>query len=91
MLKGGRGGQAGGGLELLHQLIAVESVHEVDVAGAAVENGDRQIRAVLHIDPGRLLVGIAAVFQGKFVHMRFLLQQCLLMMTSWDSPESRFT
>ena len=68
MLKGRRGGKPGGLLQLFDKLPGVESVEKIDIAGAAVENRDRQLGAVLHIDLRGLLVGIASVFQFKFFH-----------------------
>ena len=68
MLKRSGAGHAGGFLQLLHQLPGIQCVQEVDVAGAAVENGDGQVAAVVHVDLGRLLIGVAAVFQFKFFH-----------------------
>ena len=62
MLEGGDCRHAGGFLQLLHQLPGVQGIQEVDVAGTAVENGQGQIAAVCHVDPGRLLIGVAAVF-----------------------------
>ena len=50
-----------GSLQLLDELPAVECVQEVDVAGTSVQYLDGKLRAVLHVDPGRLLVGVAAV------------------------------
>ena len=54
--------------KLLDKLPAVESVHKVDIAGLAVQHFNRQIRAAFHKNSGRLLVGVAAVFEFKFVH-----------------------
>ncbi len=63
MFKGGRGNHAGILFELFHQLPAVEGIQKVDIAGLAVQYVNRQIAAVRHKDPGRLLVGVAAVFK----------------------------
>ena len=52
---------AGRSLKFLDELPAVECVQEVDVAGTSVQYLDGKLRAVLHVDPGRLLVGVAAV------------------------------
>ena len=68
MLEGGHGAQARCFLQLLDQLIGIQGIQEVDVAGAAVEHRNGQIRAVSHIDRGGFLVGVAAVFQFKFFH-----------------------
>ena len=43
VLEGGGGGQAGGLLQLLHQLPGVEGVQEVDVPRLAVEHLDGQL------------------------------------------------
>ena len=69
MLEAGSGGQAQRLLQVAHQLPGVEGIQKVDVAGAAVQNLNRQLGAVSHIDAGRLLVGVGAVFQLKFVHV----------------------
>ena len=60
VLEAGGSGQTCGGLEFFDQLPAVESVEEVDVACAAVDDLNGQF-AVFHIDTGRLLVRIASV------------------------------
>ena len=48
--------------QLRHQLPAVESIQQVDIARLAVQHSDGQIAAVFHIDAGRLLVRVTAVF-----------------------------
>ena len=68
MLEGGHGAQARCFLQFLDQLIGIQGIQEVDVAGAAVEHRNGQIRAVSHIDRGGLLVGVAAIFQFEFFH-----------------------
>ena len=68
VLEGGRAGQTGRLLELFHELPGVEGVEEVDVAGAAAEDLDGEIGAVVHVDLRGLLIGVAAVFQFKFLH-----------------------
>ena len=68
VLEGGHGAQAGRLLELLDQLPGVERVQEVDVARTAVEDGDGQVAAVLHVDLGWLLIRVAAVLQFKLFH-----------------------
>ena len=68
VLEGSGAGHSGGFLQLLHQLPGVQGIQEVDVAGAAVQNGDGQITAVVHVDGCRLLIGVAAVFQFKILH-----------------------
>ena len=68
VLEGGRAGQAGRLLKLPDELPGVEGVEEVDVAGAAGEDLDGQLRAVAHIDLRGLLIGVAAVFEFKFLH-----------------------
>ena len=67
VLEGGGGRQAGGLLQGLDQLPGVEGIHEVDVAGLAVEHLQGQL-ALLHEDAGGLLVGVTAVFQFQFGH-----------------------
>ena len=64
-IKGKEKRKAKGGKE---GLLGVEGVQEIDVAGAAVQNLNWQLGAVSHIDAGRLLVGVGAVFQLEFVH-----------------------
>ena len=59
---------AGGLFELFDELIAVEGIKQVDVAGAAVQYCDGKLASVFHVDAGRLLVGVASVFQLKFIH-----------------------
>ena len=56
------GGQPGGLPQFLHQLPAVQGVQQVDVAGLAVQYGERQL-ALGHEHPRRLLVRIAAIFE----------------------------
>ena len=68
MLKRCRRGLAGRFFELFDELIAVEGIKQVDVAGTAVEYGDGKFLPVFHIDAGRFLIGIASVFELKFFH-----------------------
>ena len=68
VLEGGGAGQAGGLFQLPDQLPGVEGVQEVDVSGPAGEDLDGQLTAVIHVDAGGLLVGVAAVLQFKFLH-----------------------
>src|SRR5699024_5134918 len=68
VLKGRGADKAGGGLELLDQLVAVEGIQEADIAGAAVQNGQGQVGAGGRVDLGGLLVGVAAVLEFKFLH-----------------------
>ena len=68
MLEGRCRGKAERLLELLYELVGVEGVQEVDEAGSAAQYLDGEVAAVLHIDPGRLLVGVAAVFKFEFFH-----------------------
>ena len=71
--------QAGGLLELLDQLPAVEGVQEIDVARFAVEHLDWQLASVLHKDAGRLLIGVAAIFQRKLIcHKRSVLSHSMV-------------
>ena len=51
------------GFELAHKLPGVEGVQKVDETGTAGQHVDGQVAALLHEDAGRLLVGIAAVFE----------------------------
>ena len=82
VLEGRGGGQAGGLLQLLHQLPGVEGVQEVDIPRLAVEHLDGQL-ALLHEDAGGLLVGVAAVFQFQFSHAQTSVQSqlCLFLIT----------
>ena len=73
VLEGGGSGQAAGLLQLLHQLDGVQGIQKIDVAGLAVQDGDGQVRAILHIDAAGLLVGVAAVLQCEFIHWCILL------------------
>ncbi len=73
MLEGGGSGQAAGLLQLLDQLDGVQGIQKIDVAGLAVQDGDGQVRAILHIDTAGLLVGVAAVLQCEFIHWCILL------------------
>lgn len=68
MLETGSRGQAGGLLQLAHQLPGVKGVQEVDIAGTAVQHLDGQL-PLLHVDAGWLLVGVATVLQFKFFHI----------------------
>ena len=67
MLKGSRCRKAGGLFQLLDQLPAIERIQEIDIAGFAVEDLDRQFAAVLHKNAGRLLIRVAPIFQQEFV------------------------
>ena len=62
MLKGSSSRQAGSLLQLLHQLPAVESVQEIDITGTAVQNLNRQLCAVAHVNTCAALIRIAAIF-----------------------------
>ena len=66
MLKGSRRGFSGRCLQLFDQLPSVQGVQQVDVAGTAVQDCDGQSAAVFHVNTGRLLIGVTAIFQGKF-------------------------
>ena len=61
--------EAGGITELFDKLPGVQSIEEVDITGAAVEHGDRQLRAVFHIDSGGFLIRIAAILEFEFFHV----------------------
>ena len=69
VLEGGHCGKSQSSLELLNQLPAVEGIQEVDISGSAVENLNGQFLSIFHIDFGRLLIRITAVFQFKFFHL----------------------
>ena len=89
MLEAGGGGQAGGLLQLLHQLPAVEGIQQIDIPGFAVKHLDGQL-ALLHVYPGGFLVGIAAILQSKFLHFSSShTASYLLMMVSSISPVAR--
>ena len=70
VLKGSRCGQTGGRFELAHKLPAVESIEEVDVTGTSGEHLDGEGAAVVHVDAGRRLVGVATILQSQFVHKK---------------------
>ena len=72
VLEGSGTGHAGGLLQLLDQLPGVQGIHEVDVAGTAVQDGDGQLAAVMHIQGSGLLIGVAAVLQLKVLHFKHL-------------------
>ena len=72
VLEGRHGDHARGFLQFLHKLPGVEGVQKIDVAGAAVQDGEGQLGAVCHVDLCGLLVGVAAVFQFKFFHVHSL-------------------
>ena len=90
----GRGSRkAGGFLQLTHELPTVERVEKVDIAGTAVEHLDRQFSAVLHENPGRLLIRVASVFEHQFlrhpdssIQSNFLTGSCC----GFPSPTCRF-
>jgi len=63
VLERGRGREAGRRAQLAHQLPAVERVEQVDVAGVAVEDRERE-RCAVSEQPGRCLVRIHPVAQG---------------------------
>ena len=69
MLEACRRGQAGGLLQLFDQLPGIQCIQKVDITGTPVQHGDREFRTVLHVDFGRLLIRVAAVFQFKFFHI----------------------
>ena len=68
VLEAGSRGQTRRLLQIAHELPGVQRVHEVDIAGLAVEDRDREIAPVLHINAGRLLVGVAAILKFQFIH-----------------------
>jgi len=72
VLEGSYSGKTESFLEFLNELIGVESVEEVDVAGTTVENGDGKIASVLHEDSGRLLIGVTTVLEFKFFHFIYV-------------------
>ena len=61
VLEGGGGDHAGGFLEIGNQLPAVQCVEEVDIARTAIQNLDRKIRAVVHVDLRRLLIRVHTI------------------------------
>ena len=73
VLEGCRCGQTAGGFQFLDQLDGVEGIQKVDVAGLAVQHGNRQVGAIFHINAAGLLVGVAAVLQCEFIHWCILL------------------
>ena len=68
VLERGRAGQPRRSTQFAHKLPRIECVKKVDISRTAAEDLHRQLRAALHIDAGRLLVRVAAVFQFKFLH-----------------------
>ena len=68
MLKGSGTSHAGSFLQFLDQLPGVQGIHKVDIAGTAIQNGDGQFAAIMHIQLSRLLIGVAAILQFKFLH-----------------------
>ena len=60
--------KTGGFAQLADELPAVHRVEQVDVARAAVEDGERQLSLILHEDAGWLLVRVASVFEFQFFH-----------------------
>ena len=67
MLEARCGRHTGGCFELFHKLPAVECIEKIDVTGSAVNDFEWEF-SVFHIDSGRLLVGIATIFQSEFFH-----------------------
>ena len=74
VLEGSGANHTGGFFQLAHQLPGVQCVQEIDVSRSAAQDGDGQFPTVIHIDAGRLLVGVATVLQLKFVHCYVSLQ-----------------
>ena len=62
VLEGSRCRKACRFFQFFDQLIAVEGVEQINITGTAVEDRKGQVAAIFHINPGRRLVGIAAVF-----------------------------
>ena len=56
-------------LELADQLPAVKRVEKVDIAGSSAKYFDRKVGAVLHVNAGRLLIGVASVLKFHFFHI----------------------
>ena len=78
VLKRGNCGKSERLLELLDKLPGVEGVKEVNKSGTSVEYLYRKLRAVVHKNLCRLLVGVAAVFKLKFFHLQnLLIRSCL--------------
>ena len=86
VLEGGGGAQTQGLLQFLHQLPAVQRVQKIDVPGSSAEDFHGQIAVVVHINAGGLLVGVAAVLQGKFFHFSFAPSPLALIRRSSYSP-----
>ena len=61
VLEGSGGNHAGGFLEIGNQLPAVQCIEEVDIARTAIQNLDRKIRAVVHVDLRRLLIRVHTI------------------------------
>ena len=57
-------------LQFRNQLPAVQSIQQIDIAGLTVQYGNWQTTTILHVDSGRLLVGVASIFQLHFIGHR---------------------
>ena len=54
--------QTCGFFQISYQLPAIESIQEINIAGFSAEHLNGKVSSVCQVDPGRLLVGVAAVF-----------------------------
>ena len=73
MLERSRGHFAGRFFEFAYKLPSVERVKKVDVSGSSVKDLEGEIGSVFHVNAGRLLVGIASVFEFHFFHSVLIL------------------
>ena len=55
------GDHTGGFLEIGNELPAVQCIEEVDIARTAIQNLDRKVRAVVHVDLRRLLIRVHTI------------------------------
>ena len=79
MLEGSGANHTGGLLQFTNELPGIQGVQEIDVSRSAAQDGDGQFPTVIHIDAGRLLIGVATVLQLKFVHCYVSLQLIFTM------------
>ena len=61
VLEGSGCDHAGGFLKIGNQLPAVQCIEEVDIAWTAIQNLDRKVRAVVHVDLRRLLIRVHTI------------------------------
>ena len=62
MLEGSCCRKSGCFFQIAHQLPAVKCIQEVDVSRSSGKNFDGKLASILHVNSGRFLVGIAAIF-----------------------------